>query len=414
MMDKWRGARRAYGVLAPTKWRNRLGFAAAGVLVASLGVAVPAAAQAAPAALPLVAAPAAPSQVDGQAASGGQVRSVTLLTGDRVQVPADGGPVTVTPGEGRERVSISVTNEREHLVVVPDDAYQLLVEGKLDKRLFDVTTLIDFGYDDAGRGDLPLLVSGALPGARRAALAGAGAAVVRELRSIGGVTLRPSKKEASRLWAALTADRAGARAGERALAAGVDKVWLDGRRKVALDVSVPQIGAPAAHQAGFDGTGVKVAVLDTGIDASHPDLAGKVVAAQDFTGEGLPTQDPFGHGTHVASIVGGSGAASSGQFTGVAYDAMLAYQSGADQAAALIGSASLEDTTSITIPGALPATPGDADVLNANAMQMALLFNQMCNTAPANDPGLLGFVPIETDACAKNWDEVAQLQLQVA
>ena len=100
--------------------------------------------------------------------------------------------------------------------------------------------------------------------------------------------------------------------------------------------------------------------------------------------------------------------------TGVAYDAMLAYQSGADKAAALIGSASLEDTTSITIPGALPATPGDADVLNANAMQMALLFNQMCNTAPANDPGLLGFVPIETDACAKNWDEVAQLQLQVA
>ena len=49
-----------------------------------------------------------------------------------------------------------------------------------------------------------------------------------------------------------------------------------------LDRSVPQIGAPAAWQAGFDGTGVTVAVLDTGIDASHPDFAGHIAAIREL------------------------------------------------------------------------------------------------------------------------------------
>ncbi len=308
MAEMWRGSRRADGVLCPTRWRRRLGFAAAGVLVASFGVAVPAAAQVGPAAV---------SRVAGPARAGAEARSVTLVTGDRVVVPADGGPAKVVPGKGRERIDFTITKEEDHLVVVPDDAWSLFVDGKVDRRLFDVTTLIESGYDDAGSDDVPLLVSGGLPGARRSALAGAGAAVRRELHSIGGVALRPSKKDAGSFWAALTVERPGAR-GERALASGVEKVRLDGKHQVALDESVPQIGAPAAHAAGFDGTGVKVAVLDTGIDTTHPDLAGKVIASEDFTGAGVIGEDLEGHGTHVASTVAGSGAASAGQYVGVA------------------------------------------------------------------------------------------------
>jgi len=49
------------------------------------------------------------------------------------------------------------------------------------------------------------------------------------------------------------------------------------------------------------GEGVKVAVLDTGIDMDHPDLDGQIVATQDFTGDGI--QDVNGHGTHCAGII---------------------------------------------------------------------------------------------------------------
>ena len=50
------------------------------------------------------------------------------------------------------------------------------------------------------------------------------------------------------------------------------------------------------------GNGVKVAILDTGIDGSHPDLDGKIVGGNDFTGTGSYVDDN-GHGTHVSGTV---------------------------------------------------------------------------------------------------------------
>src|SRR5205814_1278310 len=89
----------------------------------------------------------------------------------------------------------------------------------------------------------------------------------------------------------------GAKAEARTLRGEVGRVWLDGIRQPTLDVSVPLIGAPVAWQAGFTGQGVPVGVVDTGIDDSHPDLAGKVIAAQNFTDE----TDTVGGGCTVGS-----------------------------------------------------------------------------------------------------------------
>ncbi|MEJ3745349.1 S8 family serine peptidase [Actinomycetes bacterium KLBMP 9797] len=248
-------------------------------------------------------------------------RSVTLLTGDRITVHgANQTHWTVQPGKGREKITFSGTRVGGHLRIVPNDAVAPLRAGRLDDRLFDVTTLLDSGYDDK-RGDLPLIVSyaeDATGQAARSAAPTAGARVVRALPGRGLYAVRAERRDAGKFWRSLTT-------GPRTLAAtgGVRKVWLDGIRRPELATSVRQIGATAAWQAGYTGAGVTVAVLDTGVDADHPDLAGRIDATRNFTEGFEDDRDLLGHGTHVASTVGGSGAASGGRNRGVAPDTRL-------------------------------------------------------------------------------------------
>src|SRR5262245_19176434 len=86
---------------------------------------------------------------------------VTLITGDVVTVTtlADG---TQTPAVERPAAAVGgVRIQRVHgdLYVVPDEARALLAADKLDKRLFDVTDLIEMGYDDAHSAGVPLIAS---------------------------------------------------------------------------------------------------------------------------------------------------------------------------------------------------------------------------------------------------------------
>ncbi|MEB3297948.1 MAG: S8 family serine peptidase [Candidatus Sericytochromatia bacterium] len=64
-------------------------------------------------------------------------------------------------------------------------------------------------------------------------------------------------------------------------------------------------GVPA-NWAGIDATNTLVAVADTGVDAAHPDLGGRVRSGGNFAG-GEGTADKVGHGTHCAGIIGATG-----------------------------------------------------------------------------------------------------------
>lgn len=55
------------------------------------------------------------------------------------------------------------------------------------------------------------------------------------------------------------------------------------------------------------GEGVIVAVVDSGVDATHPDLTGQVLTGKDFSGGGNAHEDLVGHGTKMASIIAGHG-----------------------------------------------------------------------------------------------------------
>jgi type VII secretion-associated serine protease mycosin len=91
-------------------------------------------------------------------------------------------------------------------------------------------------------------------------------------------------------------------AGPLAAPAGADSIR--NQQQWALDA----INAPAAWET-TRGAGVTVAVLDTGVDATHPDLAGGVVPGRDFVGMGADRGDPewAAHGTAMAGIIAGRG-----------------------------------------------------------------------------------------------------------
>jgi subtilisin family serine protease len=239
---------------------------------------------------------------------------VTLVTGQTVEVVERGG----------RRAYLTDATEPMRRVTVGNRTY-VYPEGvsfeTFEPALFDVDRLLAEGVGDGESTTVPVIVTlagGAGAGADAAAgddaggvsaLSGVG---TRRLESIDARAAVVPKSEAAAVARALRRDPS------------VERVYLDRMVDVALAGSANATAAGRARRAAnVSGAGVRVAVLDTGIDDSHPAVdEGTVVAGRDFTG-GSSTADYTGHGTHVAGIVAGDGDGSDGRYRGVAPNASL-------------------------------------------------------------------------------------------
>jgi len=251
--------------------------------------------------------------------------SITLVTGQTITVVEFGN-------ETRYRVDADVPMQQ---VETPRGTYIFPAEtdfGTFDRDLFNVDLLLEQGLTDEESEAIPVIVTqrseaaggmatldtgdnDSRPGVAASFAQGVGDArglqTERVLGSVGALSVDVSKGEARTAFDRLAED------------SDVGRVYLDKRVHVTLDDVEGLVSAGQARNR-FDvsGEGVTVAVLDTGVDDTHPDIQGSVVDEKDFTGEGT-VEDGHGHGTHVAGIITGDGTASDGQYVGMAPDASI-------------------------------------------------------------------------------------------
>ncbi|GGU41758.1 S8 family serine peptidase [Lentzea flava] len=229
---------------------------------------------------------------------------ITLITGDVVDYTerSDGRKVAqihAAPRDGEQPIFHTMTTA-DGLHVYPSDAMGAITSGTVERTLFNVTKLVHTGQSDDHTTTVPVLLTG-----------GFSANAHTRIRSINTSGIRVEKTKAREFWRSL----------DMSAKSGV-RVKYDRPIHITLDQTTRQIGAPAAWSAGFDGKDVTVAVVDTGIDANHPDVAGKITAAENFSSE-PDVVDRHGHGTHVASTIAGTGQGSAGKYQGVAPAAKL-------------------------------------------------------------------------------------------
>ena len=152
---------------------------------------------------------------------------------------------------------------------------------------------------------------------------------------------------------------------------------LEFKKNDGLDI----INAEAAYQRGATGAGVNVAVIDTGVDADHPDLANNISDDSiDIATGGSVVTDDLGHGTKVAGIIA---AEKNGLGTfGVAYDSTI-----------LAIKASDCDESGCTFPYA-----NLADAVDYATDNLAHVINMSLGAAGGSDPGLSAAIKSAIDA----------------
>lgn len=244
-------------------------------------------------------------------------------------------------------------------------------EARLDPRIANLVP----GYR---AGEIPYfaVLSVSNDAAQLAAMEAAGARVLRSYRSVNAFALASDPTSVLRVAALPSV----AWLAPIELVFALEEPITDQSRATTADV-----GAPEQWADDITGSGVRIAVLDTGLDGLHPDLDDldwqawseplnerKVVDARDFNGGGcrpLTTSDGHGHGTHVAGIATGTGegtplADDDARYAGIAPDAELAVGKVLTDAGAGLNS----DLVAAMEWAAMPADPAGcaigADIVN--------------------------------------------------
>ncbi|MGZ9899974.1 S8 family serine peptidase [Shewanella gaetbuli] len=260
----------------------------------------------------------------------------TLITGDKVSAMA-------TPERGLygarllnsdgEEVITSLEQLGDDIYLIPPEAATYVEQGLLDRELFNLTKLYRSGFDDDNTEDFPVIVEyreGSLP-QQNAHLKIPGATLTARFDIIDSIAMRVDKDNLQDLLSTINGSTS------------IQGVWLDAnieahkprksRKKqhwwshsIAKDNSYPTVpltGAYGTYASPYKGMGVTVAVLDTGYDTDHPDLAGQVIGSKSFVYPYTDVDDINGHGTHTASTVAGNGVESAGKYAGMAPHAKL-------------------------------------------------------------------------------------------
>jgi minor extracellular serine protease Vpr len=167
--------------------------------------------------------------------------------------------------------------------------------------------------------------------------------------------------------------------------------------KAAMRESAPMIGSKDLWDLGYTGKGLKIGVIDTGIDYNHPDLKEAYKGGYDFVDN---DNDPFegsrlipsSHGTHVSGIVAGRGNPETGGVRGVAYESdlyvyrVLGEDGGSDEWVIAGIEKAVEDGMDI-INLSLGSTYNHSDAPTARAVNNAMLAGVLPVVASGNTGG---------------------------
>ena len=203
------------------------------------------------------------------------------------------------------------------------------------------------------------VVASVLPEAdpERAAAHAAGAGIPAALLARFGASVRQTHRRANVVVLDVPAER------QAALVAALAAIGIAARPPLPvqplLTDSLPLLHVPPLHDAGLSGAGVRIAIVDTGIDDTHPDMRGRIAASQDFSGAG--PGDDVGHGTHVAGIAAGGGTVYRGVAPGatlVIAKALSAAGGTEDAVLAAMSWASRQDVQVMNLSLGGPAHPG--------------------------------------------------------